>query len=352
MKGPSTPRPVRLRDVAEHAGVHPATVSRALNPETQQLVNAKTLERVLASARTLNYRTNTIARSLRTQRSSTVGVLIPDIANPVFPRIVRGVEDTLDEAHYTSLIAYTDGRTDIVSDRVVRLRQRGVDGLIVATARWRDPELEALAAEGVHIVQINRRTSSDTIPSVVVDSTGGMNEAIEHLVGLGHEDIAYIGAPQRLSTGRERIASFRHAVRRAGRTVDADLVRFSQGVTLDEGRTQCLELLEQHPEITAIVAGNDLMALGCYDALAETGRRCPKDVSIIGFNDMPFADRFGPALTTIHFDQYEMGAAAATMLLRRLRGGNEDAPVSHVELGTRLVVRHSTGAPSGRRARR
>lgn len=344
MNGSAVSQPVRLRDVAEHAGVHPATVSRALNPETQQMVNAKTLERVLASARTLNYRTNTIARSLRTQRTSTIGVLIPDITNPVFPRIVRGVEDTLDAAHYTSLIAYTDGRADVVSDRIDRLRQRGVDGLIVATARWRDPELDALIAEGIHVIQINRRTGNDAIPSVTVDSSRGMTEAIDHLVALRHENIGYIGAPQRLSTGRERIGNFRRAMRRAGRHVDADLVRFSQGVALEEGRRLCLELLDEHPEVTAIVAGNDLMALGCYDALSELGRKCPKDVSVIGFNDMPFADRFDPPLTTVHFDQYEMGAAAAAMLLRRLRGGGDDAPVSHVELETRLVVRRSTGA--------
>jgi LacI family transcriptional regulator len=349
MKGSGTTSTVRLRDVAEHAGVHPATVSRALNPETQQMVNAKTLQRVLASARVLNYRTNTIARSLRTQRSNTVGVLIPDIANPVFPRIVRGVEDTLDEAHYTSLIAYTDGRSDVVADRIDRLRQRGVDGLIVATARWRDPELDALVADGVQVVQINRRAGNDAIPSVTVDSNRGMHEAVDHIVGLGHEHVAYLGAPQRLSTGRERIASFRKAMRRAGLTVDPDLIRVSHGVTVEEGHRLCLALIKEHPELTAIVAGNDLMALGCYDAFADARRKCPKDISVIGFNDMPFADRFEPPLTTVHFDQYEMGAAAAAMLLRRLRGNGDDAPVSHVELETRLVVRRSTAAVRGSR---
>jgi LacI family transcriptional regulator len=349
MKGHGSTTNVRLRDVAAHAGVHPATVSRALNPETQQMVNAKTLQRVLASAQALNYRTNTIARSLRTRRSNTVGVLIPDITNPVFPRIVRGVEDTLDEAHYTSLIAYTDGRTDLIADRIDRLGQRGVDGLIVATARWRDPDLDALAADGVPIVQINRRAGNETIPSVTVDAGRGMQEAIDHISEMGHEHVAYLGAPQRLSTGRERLASFRKAMRRAGLTVNPDLVRASQAVTVEEGHRLSLALLEEHPELTTIVAGNDLMALGCYDALAETRRKCPKDVSIIGFNDMPFADRFEPPLTTIHFDQYEMGAAAAAMLLRRLRGNGDDAPVSHVELETRLVVRRSTAAVRGSR---
>jgi len=338
---------VTLREVAEHAGVHPATVSRALNPETQGMLNSETLARVLAAARELNYQTNTIARSLRTQRSLTVGVLIPDIMNPLFPSIVRGIEDTLDRADYTSLIAYTDGRVDRVDARLSRLRQRGVDGLIVATAQLRDPTLEELLAEGVAVVQINRRSTSKAIPSVTADAAGGMLAAIRHLAELGHERIAYAGAPLRVSTGRARLDAFRRGMRAAGLEVVAERIEQTQSVSVGEGARAGRELLARAPDLTAIVTANDLIALGCYDAVAEAGRSCPDDVSVIGFNDMPFTDRFDPPLTSVHFDQYEMGASAAAMLLRRLSGESSGAP--RVELETTLVVRASTAAPPKQR---
>lgn len=335
---------VTLRDVADHAGVHPATVSRALNPETRQMVQAETLQRVLASARALNYRTNVIARSLRTQRTATIGVVIPDITNPLFPRIVRGIDDVLEEASHTSLVVYTDGTDDRLVDRVDLLRQRGVDGLIVATARRRDATLDRLEADGIALVQVNRRADNKAIPSVTVDDVGGCMRGVEHLVSLGHERIAHLGSPQNHSTGRARLEGFRTAMRRAGLPIPPGFIPLTRGVTLAEGARVCAALLQKHPEVTAIVAANDLMALGCYDALAAAGLRCPQDVSIVGFNDMPFADRFRPPLTTVHFDHYEMGAAAAQLLLRRLRSHAPSSSASHLQLETRLVVRESTAA--------
>lgn len=336
---------VTLRQVAEHAGVHPATVSRALNPETQQMVSADTLERVLASARELNYRTNTIARSLRTQRSHAVGVVIPDITNPLFPRMVRGIDDALEKVHYTSLVAYTDGRDERLLDRFELLRQRGVDGLIVATARHVDRALDGLDASGVPVVQINRRSQNRAIPSVTADDRGGTQQAVAHLTGLGHRAIGIVGGPQTHSTGRARLAGFRAGLRRAGLEASAGSVVFGRAITIEEGTRACRTLLAEHPEITAIVAGNDLMALGCYDALHEAGLRCPEDVSVVGFNDMTFADRFDPPLTTIRFDHYEMGAAAADLLMRRLRAADGSPVAARLELTTELVVRASTAPP-------
>jgi LacI family transcriptional regulator len=336
---------VTLREVAEHAGVHPATVSRALNPQTQQMLSADTLERVLDSARALNYRTNAIARSLRTQRSQTVGVVIPDIANPLFPRIVRGIDDALEEVRYASLVTYTDDRDDRLLEQFEVLRQRGVDGLLVATARHSDPALDSLAAAGVPVVQINRRSRNKAISSVTPDDRGGIASAVAFLAELGHRKIAHLAPPQSYSTGRARSAGFRAAMRRAGLEAPAGFVQSGRAVTLEEGARVCAALLEAHPEVTAIVAGNDLMALGCYDALRAAGRRCPRDVSIIGFNDMPFAERFDPPLTTVRFDHYEMGAAAVGVLLGRLRAGEPAPPAVHLELETRLVVRGSTAPP-------
>jgi len=336
---------VTLRQVADHAGVHPATVSRALNPETRQMVSADTLQRVLASARELNYRTNTIARSLRTQRSHTVGVVIPDITNPLFPKMVRGIDDALEKVQYASLVAYTDGRDERLMDRFEVLRQRGVDGLIVATARHTDRALDSLEASGVPVVQINRRSQNRAIPSVTADDRTGLQQAIEHLAALGHRHIAHVGAPQNHSTGRTRLAGFRAGMRHAGLDVPAAHIHLGRAVTMEEGERVCAALLSECPEITAIVAGNDLMALGCYDALRAAGLRCPDDVSVIGFNDMTFADRFDPPLTTIRFDHYGMGSAAVDVLMRRLRSANPVPATVRLELETRLVVRASTAPP-------
>lgn len=337
--------PVTLRHVAEHAGVHPATVSRALNPETQQMVSADTLRLVLASARALNYRTNAIARSLRTQRSMTVGVVIPDITNPLFPRMVRGIDDALEGVQYASLIAYTDGRDERLLDRFDVLRQRGVDGLIVATARHTDRALDSLEASGVPVVQLNRRSQNRAIPSVTADDRGGVRLAVEHLVELGHRRIALVGGPQTHSTGRARLAGFRAAMRRAGLEIAPGDVQLGQAVTMDEGRRACAGLLTEHPDVTAIVAGNDLMALGCYDAIRAAGLRCPRDLSVIGYNDMTFADRFDPPLTTVRFDHYEMGAAAVDVLMGRLRSTDPAPAPVRLELETQLVVRASTAPP-------
>lgn len=336
---------VTLREVADHAGVHPATVSRALNPQTRQMVSADTLARVLESARELNYRTNAIARSLRTQRSLTVGVVIPDITNPLFPPIVRGIDDALERLQYASLVTYTDGRDERLLDRFELLRQRGVDGLIVATARHRDRALDSLQASGVPVVQVNRRSQNRAIPSVTADDRGGTRAAVMHLAELGHRRIAHVGAPQTHSTGRARLAGFRAGMRRAGLEVPAGYVQFGRAITIAEGARVGAALLAEHPEVSAIVAGNDLMALGCYDALRAAGRRCPEDVSVIGFNDMAFADRFDPPLTTIRFDHYEMGATAVEVLMRRLGSGAPGSTELRLELDTRLVVRASAGPP-------
>jgi len=181
-----------LKDVAEAAGVHSATASRALNPDTRAAVNAETARRVLKAAESLGYRANPIARSLKTARTRTVGLLIPDLTNPLFPPIVRGADDVLSERGYTALIASTDNDPERERRLVDSLVSRQVEGLIVATARLDHPLLEQLHAEGIKIVLINRRSESLDVPSVVPDDASGVTQAVEHLVQLGHTRIAHL----------------------------------------------------------------------------------------------------------------------------------------------------------------
>lgn len=345
-----TPAAVKLSDVAARAGVHPATVSRALSERTRHMVNAATAERVLAAARELGYTPNPIARSLKTNRSFTVAVMLPDLTNPLFPPMVRGIEDALGEAGFTALIANTDNHPDRARAALETMRIRQADGCIAATAT-RDDGLLADAAGELPTVLINRRLMNHAIPAVVADDRSGVRQAVEHLAALGHERIAHVAGPQWLSTGADRHEAFVQALRRVGLDPDPQLIVFGEGFTEEQGARSLHSLLDAGREFTALVAGNDLMALGCYDALADRGLTCPDDVSIVGFNDMPFADKFSPPLTTVRIPHYEMGARAAELLLERIES-NGKAPGEDIVLPVELVLRASTVPAPSRRSRR
>jgi LacI family transcriptional regulator len=341
---PSRSASATLRDVARLADVHPGTVSRALNPETRRLVNQDTALRVIEAAETLGYRPNPIARGLKTSRSYTIGVLVPDLMNPLFPPIVRGIQDRLEQAGYTPLIANTDNDPERERNDFEAMRARQVDGVITATARLDHGLLDEMTAAGLPIVLVNRRLEDGLLPSATADDHAGAELAVEHLAALGHSRIAHLGGPQEVSTGHLRYEGFVAGMQQAGLQVDPELVRFGAAFTEPEGERLCAELVATGPPPTAIVAGNDLMALGCYDVFAARGIDCPADVSVVGFNDMPFSERFNPPLTTVRIPHYEIGSSAAELLLERLQ--QPDAPARHLVLAPRLVVRDSSGAPS------
>jgi LacI family transcriptional regulator len=338
---------VKLSDVAERAGVHPATVSRALSDSTSHMVNAATRERVVAAAQELGYRPNPIARSLKTNRSFTVAVLVPDITNPLFPPMVRGIEDALGPAGFTALVANTENDEERARTALESMRARQVDGCIAATAT-RDDGVLAQAAAELSLVLINRRMASHAVPAVVADDRSGIRQAVEHLAALGHERIAHVAGPQWASTGATRHAAFLETLGAVGLQAHDDLIRFADAFTEEQGARALNDLLDGGAEFTALLAGNDLMALGCYDALAERGLRCPDDISIVGFNDMPFADKFNPPLTTVRIPHYEMGLRAAELLLERIAEDGA-APTGDVVLPVQLVQRASTAPAPGRR---
>lgn len=334
-----------IHDVAKAVGVHPSTVSRVLNPDTRHMVTADMVRRVTDAARNLGYHRNALAHSLRTRRSSTVGVVIPDITNPVFPPILRGIEDALAGVGYTAIIANTDGaaeRDDIVLEHMLARR---VDGLILATARRKDSAIDRCIAEDIPLVLINRTIGKEsTVPSVVNDDARGIGLTVAHLVGLGHRRIAHVAGPQSLSTGVERQRGFLAAMKRAGLKADPQLIAVAGAYSEREGQRAMLSLLEGRRKITAVVAANDLLAIGCYEALMSQGLACPRDLSVTGFNDMPFVDKLNPPLTTVRIQHYEMGVQAAKILLERIR----DPAARRVDqrLEPSLVVRGSTARPA------
>jgi LacI family transcriptional regulator len=333
---------VTLKDVARQAGVHPATASRALNPETRLLVSEDTAGRVLAAAAELGYRPNAVARSLRTRRSHTVGVLIPDLNNPLFPPMIRGLADRLDADGYVALIGNTDS-DDAREHRVFeQMRARHVDGYVLATAHLRNPLLDDAVRAGVPVVLMNRIAEDYSFPSVTVDNERGVRMAVGHLTALGHRAIACIAGPQDVSTGLSRYRGFQGAMAGARLEVPPGRVSFARAFSIEEGHRCAKEILAAGA-CTAVAAGNDMLAVGCYLALDEAGLSCPADMSVVGFNDMPFISMLRPPLTTVAFSHYQVGAEAAQLLIERLNGIDT---VKVLYLAPELIIRGSTARPS------
>jgi len=333
---------VTIQDVARAARVHASTVSRALNPRTTQLVTPLVADRVRSVAGRLGYVPDPVAAGLRTRRTATVGVLIPDIANPFFPPLLRGIESTLGEAGYTAIIANTDNDPDRARQALERLAARRVDGMILATVTRDDALVERCRTLGLPVVLVNRGADAAEASAVINDDARGIALAVAHLVALGHRRIGHLAGPGAFSTGATRRASFVASMRARG-LGSADAVVEAAAYSIEAGLAAAEALLDRHPGLTAIVAANDLLALGCYDALARRGLACPADVSVTGFNDMPFADRFAPPLTTVRIAHRALGSGAAELLLAEIE--NPRLRRTRVRLEPDMVVRGSTAPP-------
>jgi LacI family transcriptional regulator len=349
-----TARPT-IQDVANLAGVHPATVSRALDPRREGRIAAPTAERVRSAARRLGYVPDPAAQTLRSRRSAAIGVIVPDLSNPVFPPIVAGIEDALAEAGYVTLIANTGNDRVRERDRVAALRARRCDGYILASATLDGTAAAPLFSPAPHttaapvpVVLVNRETSGAPLPSVSSDDRAGVQAAMSHLAGLGHRVIAHLTGPPNLSVVRTRAEAFRSSAEHLGLDLAVMTVRHCSALTAADGRDAALAVLASDPAITAILAGNDLMAMGCYAAALELGLSCPGDISIVGYNDMPSVEWWRPALTTVRIPQYDIGKEAARLLLERI-SNHADQPIKQILLPVSLMVRSSTAPPRGNR---
>jgi LacI family transcriptional regulator len=334
---------VTIKDLAAEVDVHYSTVSRVMNPATRHLVAEEVATRILKLAELRGFRPNRIAAGLRTQRSGLIGVVLPDIANPVFPPILAGIEAVLGRHGYVPIV---------VNAGVERLRQRfvidqllarQVEGLVLATAERDDPLLDYCFQLGIPVVMVNRGEHTGRASCVVSDSQVAMALTVDHLVSLGHRSIGHIAGPASTSTGQLRREGFMQAVKRHRLRRGAYAVVEAESYTREAGRRACDQLFESLPDLTAIAAGNDLVAMGCYDFLRERGLRCPENVSVVGHNDMPFVDALTPPLTTIRIPVHDMGEQAAELLLRRIDKPQTATVV--IELRPELVVRGSTAAP-------
>ena len=340
---PSPRMRVDLQAVADAASVHRSTASRALNPATRHLVAAEAVARIEEAARALGYRRDDLAASLRTGRSYLIGVMVPDIVNPIFAPILQGVETALAKQGYSALVANAgnDGTRQLaVAEQLIGRR---VDGLILATSAEDDPVVAMCVEQDIPAVLVNRAERAARLPSVVSDDFEGMRLAVEHLVSLGHTSIGHLAGPMHLSTGLRRRAGFEAAMKNLGLSCDAIVV--ASAYQRGAGAMAAAELLDRHP-VTAIAASNDLLALGANRALSGMGLSCPQDVSIVGHNDMPLVDMVAPPLTTIRIDPMALGEKAAALLLDWLGSppGMEPRATQQVTRPT-LVTRGSTSAP-------
>jgi LacI family transcriptional regulator len=338
---------VTIIDVAKRAGVHWSTVSRALNPAKRHLISPEMIVRISACVEQLGYRQNAMASALRTQRTRTIGVIVSNLGDPIHPPIVRAIEDRFGEIGYVAFVGNTDNDSEREAALIDRFISQGVDGLVVATFKLKDPLVNKCLQAGVPTVAVFRDPGHQEIPSVRVDDADAMAQAVRHLAGLGHRRIAHLGGPQNVSTGRHRYKGFRQAHKAVLGTNLEVIASFGKAFTVDEGRSVGGQLLDQHPEITAIVAGNDMLAIGCLRALHERGIKCPSDISLIGMNDMMFMDAVYPPLTTMRTPARELGLQAANLLIDMIDGRQVRETVC--TLGSELVERSSVAEPRGYR---
>lgn len=332
-----------LKQVAEAASVHVSTASRALNPDTQHIITPEVVKRVRDAAAKLDYRVNAIASSLRRKRSNAVGVLIPDLLNAVFPPIIMGIQEIVEAEGYQITIASVGDDAARHASVIEGMLARQVDGLIMATAMLKDPALTDLIDRKIPVVMVNRRDNKGRAPSVVTDDERGIALAVQHLVSLGHRDICHIAGPQRISTGVARMRGFVNAMKANDLAVDKSRIAVAESYGREAGSRAAMQLLGQRTRPTALVAANDLLALGCYDALRSLGMHCPADISITGYNDMPLVDLVSPPLTTIRIQHHQIGTEAARLLLQKL--AEPLSPVVDIVLHPALVVRESTSPP-------
>jgi len=329
-----------LEMVARAAGVHRSTAARALNPDTRSLISEEVVTRIHEEARKLGYRRDAVAASLRTGRSRLVGVLLPDIDNPVFGPILAGIESALSARGYSVLVANAGARPEHQAEIVEALISRRADGLILATVTRRDEVLSRCLDARVPTVLVNRAEDEERVSAVVPDDIAGMALAVRHLADLGHRRIGHLSGPTDISTGKLRAAGFEAAMRAAGLEVAA--VVAAEAFTRSAGKAAMSQLLAQH-DVTAVVASNDLLALGAYLHLRDVGLSVPQDVSIVGHNDMPLVDMTDPPLTTVRIGPFDMGAQAGGLLVGQIEGDVGSPRTLRTQ--SELVVRMSTAPP-------
>ena len=327
--------PVTIRDVAAAARVSVATVSRALS--SPHLVNQVTRERVLAVATELGYRPSPAARSLITGRTANIGIVVPDLGNPFFTGVLKSVQARAREAGYAVLVGDSD-EDPAAEEELVRMMAKQVDGVLLCSPGIKDGLITALAANQP-LTLLNRRIRG--IGATLMDSAGGMRQIVGHLADLGHERCAYLNGPRNSWSNRER----RRGLRAAARQRNVEIVELGPFPPRYDGGVQAADLAVA-ADVTAILAYNDVMALGVLARLRDLGIDVPGRLSVTGFDDLVFAAVCAPPLTTVAMPVQQAGRSAVDLLLGQL--DHKDTATTQLDLPTHLIVRATTAAPPTR----
>jgi len=330
----------RISDVAKRAGVSPASVSRHMAGD-----KVGGAERIAAAIKDLNYRPNQLARGLRSGRHSCVGVIVPDITNPLFAALVDGIESVFAADNIRVLLA--NSREDplheaaLVADLVSR-----TDGLILIPPSETDPVLEQIALARVPVVLVDRVLSTGPdVDFVIVDNRHGAQLAAEHLISLGHTEIAVISGPLSSFPGRERHEAFLQTLADSGRPPRPEHVRLSD-FRVEGGYAAMASLLAEEIPPTAVFCANNLTSIGALRLLRDRGVAIPDEVSLVGFDDLDLSELLNPPLTVIDRATFALGSSAAELLRDRL--ATPDREQQHLTLPVQLVVRGSTAEPAPR----
>jgi LacI family transcriptional regulator len=330
-----------IKEIARRANVSIATVSNVITGAVR--VSPELRQRVEAAIAELDYHPNYIARSLKMNRTRLLGMVISDITNPFFPQLVRGAEEVALGNNYLLVTFNSDDRSDREKKILSVLRNRRVDGvlLVVAPDGEGQSHIKDLIKARVPLVCLDRLPKDLQVDSVTVDNAGGSRECVQHLISLGHRRIGIVTGPTLLQTAQERLDGYRQALTEHGLTVDPGLV--VQGdFRAESGYSLGRRLLESPRRPSALFISNNMMSLGVLRALEDLRLRCPEDVAIAIFDDLPFLFAFRPHLTAVSQPAYEMGRAATELLLRRIEGKEESPEPVSIRLKTELKIREST----------
>jgi len=334
--------PVTMRQIAERADVSIGTVSHVINDTAK--VREKLRQRVLEAIRSLGYQPSQLARGLRRNQTSMPGMIIPDITNPFFPAVVRGVEDVAYKRSYRVVLCNTDNDPAKEQSYLNELRSYRPAGLLVIPAAESviTPHLKSLAVSGPPVVCLDRRPAGWNGDVVSVANEAGAYRATQHLLQMGHHQLAVITGPLHLTNASERLRGFKRALAEANVSIEPEYIQEAR-FERNSGYEAAMRLLRMLPRPTAIFACNDMMALGVLLAARESNFHCPDQLSIVGFDNLDFSEFTAPALTSVHQPGYQLGTTAARLLLQRIDGLKQKP--KRIVLQTELRTRSSVAPP-------
>ena len=335
---------IKLEDIAKETGFSISTVSRVLS-NSNYPVSEPIREKVLRVAEKMGYEPNIAARSLRTDRTDTIGIIVDDLLSPFTPPIVRGIQDYLNEKGFLSLIVNSDWDPGQEQAAIKTLLSRPVDGIIFVEYSHQTSG-DALERSNKPRVFVHRLFGSPIKNSVVPDDYYGASIATEHLIGLGHRQIAYINGPENWHTCRARLSGYRETLSSHNLLFEPKLVQPGDW-EIESGYAAAKNLLKLAERPTAIFAANDPMALGAIYAIQDAGLRVPEDVAVVGYDNRNFTKTVRPRITTVNMPVIEMGGVAAELLLKQIAEGRKEE--EEIKVKGQLIIRETCGAPEARR---